>query len=1127
MRFFKRISLMLPMLLLALTSMSQVTTSTISGTVRNGTGAELEGATITATHTPTGTVYTAVSKKGGTFNLPGLRAGGPYTVKVEYVGLKTETVQDINLSLGDVYTMTPVLADATQSLTEVVVLSQRAKTATDKTGASTAIGQRQLTTLPTINRSLTDFTRLTPQGGASFNTAQSNSVGGRDGRFNNVTVDGANLNNNFGLSTDPLPGGGNQPISLDAIEQVSVSIAPVDVRQSNFTGGNIAAVTKSGTNSFKGSFYTYYKDQSFVGTQVKDVQLAALAATKTNIIGGTIGGPIIKNKLFFFLNYEYEKKLNPPGTSYSPTGGTGTGNISTVKIDSLAKLSNYLKSTYNYETGVYDNFPNFNSKNHKLLGRIDWNISNAHKLTLKYNELVSNNDVSLNSTSVPNSATGGPNTWTSQARFGANAMSFANSNYGFLDAVKSAALELNSNISNKFANQLIATYTHISATRTSPSSLFPFIDIIGDATKSGLAATYAGGARSNYMSVGYEPYSYNNDVQNKIFNITDNFTYYAGKHALTFGVSYEYQSVGNMFMPASQSYYTYGSLAEFMNPTAHPIAFATTFSRVPGKDAVYSAEMKIGQGSLYFQDEYTVSSKLKLTYGVRIDKPFYPEQPIENPSITALTFPDRNGKPTNYNTGMWPKATLYWSPRVGARWDIRGDKSEILRGSIGLYTGKLPFVYLTNMPTNSGMYQVIGLANASQLNSITFNPDPKAWQSLFAAPAPAPNSGGFVLIDPNYKYPQIFRTNLGYDRQLGKGWSFSSDFLISKDVNPVIMRNANETTPTGTVNLGGSSRPSFSANSNTARRLYSTYANAIVLENALKSGYALSITAQLEKRFSNGLYGSLAYTYSDASDLTANPGSTASSTWSGNPTSGTQNTQEFAPSAFVAPHRIVAFLSYRKEYLKHLASTFSLIYEGASQGRFSYIYGAAGGTAPTGFSNIADVNYDGNSSDLMYIPRNPSEITFTPLVVGTRTYSAQEQSDAFFRYMQQDKYLRSHAGQVAQRNGVQQPFYSKLDFRFLQEIFTNIGSRRNTLQLSFDCLNFLNLLNKSWGIRDFFVVNNPLRATKNATTGEVRYQMATYTPNGTTTPVLVDKTYIDNISTTSTYSIQIGLQYKF
>jgi hypothetical protein len=1098
--------------------MSQVTNSSITGTIKGVKNEMLEGATVTAIHQPSGTKYVTVSKKGGVFTLPGMRTGGPYQVTLSYVGYKPQIIDGFSLNLGEPYNINAEM-QLSSDLTSVTVLAVK-KRGADKTGVATIVGSREINSLPTISRSITDFTRLTPQ-------ANGNSFAGRDGRFNNVTVDGANLNNNFGLSTDPLPGGGNQPISLDAIEQVSVAIAPIDVRQSNFTGANVAAITKSGTNTLKGSIYTLYKDQSYTGTKVGVFELPALATTKSQISGGTVGGAIIKNKLFFFVNAEWEKKTNPPGTSYTPTGGSGGGNVSSVRVDSLKKLSDYLQSTYGYATGAYDNFPNFHSQNHKYLVKLDWNISNVHKLTLKYNELVSNNDVALNSSSVPNSATSGANSWTSQARFGPNAMSFANSNYGFLDVVRSIAVELNSNFSSSLSNQFIATYTKIQDTRTTPSALFPFVDIIGDATKSGLAATYAGGAKSNYMSFGTEPYSNNNDVLNKIYNVTDNLTYYAGKHTITAGVAYEYQSVGNMFMPASQSYYTYGSLADFMNPAAHPIAYALTYSRVPGVDAVYSAQMKIAQGSLYAQDEFNVSPRFKLTYGVRLDLPMYPEQPLENPAITALTFNDKDGNPAHYSTGMWPKATVYVSPRVGFRWDTYGDRSLVFHGSTGIYTGKLPFVYFTNMPTNSGMYQVSALATAAQLSSITFNADPNAYQSIFTTPAPVPNSAGFVLLDPNYKFPQVFRTNLGFDKKLGMGWTLTMDAIYTSDLNATVMRNANEATPTGTVNLGGSTRPSFSANTTATRRVYNAYANAIVLENTKGGGAAFSFTTQLSKAFTNGFYGSIAYTYTSAVDLTANPGSTASSTWSGNPTSGTQNTKELSNSAFIVPHRIVASLSYRTEYLKHLASTFSLFYEGAIQGTLSYVYGAASGTAPSGFANTADVNYDGNSSDLMYIPKNPGEITFTPLTVGSTTYSADQQRTAFFNFIAQDRYLSKHMGEVAKRNGAKLPFYHRVDFRFLQDVFTNIGSRKNTVQFSFDCLNVLNLISKNLGVKDFFVVNNPLRATKNATTGEVRYQLATYTPNGATTPQLVDHTTIESLSTSSTYSFQVGLRYIF
>ncbi|HVZ24854.1 MAG TPA: carboxypeptidase-like regulatory domain-containing protein, partial [Sediminibacterium sp.] len=346
MRIVKRIAWMLPVLFWAVTSMGQVTTSSISGTVKTSDGSPLEGATITATHTPSGTVYTTVSKKSGVFTIPGMRIGGPYVVKIDYVGLKSETFQDINLALGEPYSVNAVLADATKNLTEVVVLSQQRKSGIDKNNATTVINQRLLTTLPTISRSLSDFTRLTPQ-------SNGNSFAGRDGRYNNVTVDGANLNNNFGLSTDPLPGGGANPISLDAIQEVAVSIAPYDVRQGQFTGANIAAVTKSGTNRFQGTAYTFYRDQSFNGRNVGDYKLPAPASSYNKIYGGSFGGPIIKNKLFFFVNGEYETR-SAVLSYYIPAGGTGTGNTSSVPIGDLKTVSDYLKSKYNYDPGAYD-----------------------------------------------------------------------------------------------------------------------------------------------------------------------------------------------------------------------------------------------------------------------------------------------------------------------------------------------------------------------------------------------------------------------------------------------------------------------------------------------------------------------------------------------------------------------------------------------------------------------------------------------------------------------------------------------------------------------------------------------------------------------------------------------------
>jgi outer membrane receptor protein involved in Fe transport len=1086
---------------------AQVTTSSISGTVKSDKGEVLEGATIKATHTPSGSVYTTVSKKGGTFTLPNLRIGGPYTIQVESVGHKPQTVQDVNLALGEPFNLNIVLNNDAKELGAVVVVSNRGRNVEkDKTGASTNINSRMITTLPTISRSITDFTRLTPQ-------ANGNSFGGRDGRYNNVQVDGANLNNNFGLSTDPLPGGGSNPISLDAIEEISVNIAPYDVRQANFTGAGISAVTKSGTNVFKGTVYGYYRDQSFIGTRVTSTKLPTLADSYNKTYGGSVGGPIIKNKLFFFVNGEYEER-SAFLSYYTPTGGSGTGNVSAVPVDSLKKLANYLNTKYNYDPGAYDNFASgVPVKNHKYLGKLDWNISKSHKLTLKFSDFLST------STSLP-SQSGGINGASSQSgivvygpKFSNTAMAFQGTTYTSLDKVRSGSFELNSNFHGKFSNQLLATITKISTTKDHPGAQFPFVDILG----------FTPGSKNNYLSFGNEPFNGNyNVVVNDVYTVTDNFSYYAGKHTLTAGASYEYQKVGNGFMAGNQGYYVYGSLDDFLNNRA-PKLFSLTYSLIPGQDAVISASLKIGQLGGYIQDEINVTDKFKLTLGLRVDKPVYPEQPLGNKAIAALTLTDKNGNPASYSTDAWPKATPYWSPRAGFRWSIPEDKM-VIRGGTGLYTGRIPFVYLTNIPTGSGPYQFGTLVTPTtpgvSLNNFLFNPDPHAYNPFYNTSLPAsvfPTTGGtvvpsgaYALASKKFKFPQVWRTDLAVDKQLGNRWSLTIEGIYTKDVNAVYMFNANQAAPNTTITLGSTTRPAYT--NAAARKIVAASGNAIVLENTKKGG-AFSFTTQVTKGFSKGFYGSLAYTYTAAYDVTANPGSQATSVWSANATSTTQNATELAYSNFAVPHRIVGSLSYRFEYVKHLASTVSLFYEGAAQGSYTYQYNG-------------DINNDGNSADLMYIPKNPSEITFTAIPASGNNpgFTAQQQSDAFFKFVAQDKYLSKHQGGLTERNGVLYPFYHRVDMKFTQDIFTNFGHRKNTLQFTVDVNNALNMFNKDWGVKKFFIVNNPLKVV---TAGVANFQMATYLPAGATTQVLVDKTYINNNSTTSTWNMQLGLRYIF
>lgn len=1075
----------------------QVTTSSITGIVKDSNGEAVVGASVKATHEPSGTTYGTVTNVEGRLVIPNVRIGGPYSIEVSSVGSQTQRLTGINLKLGEPYILNVTLAESETQLQEIEVSADRTIDV-DRVGASTNVNSRQFSTLPTISRSLTDFTRLTPQ-------SNGNSFAGRDGRYNNIQVDGANLNNNFGLSNDALPGGGSSPISLDAYEEVTVNIAPYDVRQSGFTGAGINAVTKSGTNTFKGTAYTFFRNQDFLGTNVGSTDISSqIVDSKNNIYGFSLGGPIIKNKLFFFVNAEQEKGTRP-GISYAPTGGSGAGNTSATSVDSLAKLSNFLKSEYNYETGAYDNFPNFENENKKLLAKIDYNINENHRLTFKYSYFKSNNDQELNATSIPNGGgftpTGSSDNITRlpNTRFSNESMSFANSNYGFEDKVNTGTLELNSNFGGKASNQFLATITNINTVRTFNGPVFPTIDIFN-------------GDGENYITAGMDPYTNNNEVVNDIFSFTDNFTYYMGKHTLTAGVNYEYQKVGNMFMAASNGYYVYNSLNDFITKQA-PVYYAYTYSLVPGQKRVFSAELKIGQLGIYAQDEFSLNN-LKLTLGVRVDKPIYTEDPLENPAVSAMQFYDEEGNLTNYSTGNWPDSKFLWSPRLGLRWDALGDKTLIVRGGTGIFTGRIPFVYLTNMPTNSGMYQFGARINSStQLANIRFSSDPDAYASLFPTTAGTSAPSNLVFMDPNFKFPQVFRTNLAVDKSLGNGLTATFEALITKDINAVRMRNANSNpTTNGIIEEGGLTRPRYLASAD--RNLNSNITSAIVLDNTNK-GYSTALTLQLTKAFENGLYGSLAYTYTKSEEVTANPGSQASSVWNSNPNVGTSNAIELANSQYSIPHRVVANISYRHEYANHFASTLSLFYEGAHQGNYSFVLNG-------------DLNNDGNNAtDLMYIPRNIDEMNFqefTQQINGEDvTFTVEAQRQAFETFINNSPYLKKHRGEFAERNSALLPWFNRIDVRFLQDFFLTTGKKqtRHTFQLSVDVLNFPNLINKNWGIREIRVTNNPLRTSSIDAENRPIYRWTAI--NGE----LVTEPFQKLISTSSTWSMQVGLRYIF
>ncbi|MEF9985566.1 MAG: carboxypeptidase regulatory-like domain-containing protein [Bacteroidales bacterium] len=1029
---FKLFALTAMSLVVAIAAYAQVTTSSMSGKVTEANGAPVVGAAVVAIHTPSGSQYYSITDNSGNYRIQNMRIGGPYAIEVSLLGFGTNKYSGGNLRLGENFVHNVKLSEEAIALNEVIVSAGIVNPIlnSDKSGTSLNISEKELNALPTISRSITDFTRMTPQ-------ANGTSFAGRDGRMNTITIDGAAFNNNFGLSTNAMPGGSAQPISLDAIEQVSVNIAPFDIRQSQFTGASINAVTKSGDNMYKASVYTYLRPKSFTGEKVGDAIVSGAKEKQAQTYGARVGGPIIKDKLFFFVSGEYEKETSPSGAWEPSTDGKSNveSRISRTTVADLKTMSDFLKNTYKYDAGPYQNFKNFESSNYKILARVDWNINRNHKLTLRYNQVNNTSDALTNNNSAPSPRGDGRNS--------AQSIAFQNSWYGFENTVKSATAELNSTFGNRVSNKLLASYTAIKDTRTSPSDMFPFVDIYKDGKQ--------------YMAFGYELFSYNNEVKNNTFSISDVVSINLNKHTLTAGLSYDYMYFKNAYMREATSYYRYDSMEDFMTDKT-PNAFAVTYG-FAGTDAP-GVELGFGQAAIYVQDEWQVNKKFKLTYGIRGELPIYHNK-IEGP--TTVNNKPWTGEFGDYKMDLasWPKSKFQVSPRIGFNWDIRGDRSIQLRGGTGFFTGLLPFVWFTNQPNGSGTNQSpeIMISKSDDIEALRgkdghlFNPNYK--DLIKNNPTAFPQTPGIVAkgssfaeVDKDFKMPQVWRTNIAVDIELPWNLVFTLEYLYSKDINAVMQQDLNLKEPSKTF-VGADNRPYWTKDKN----YNPDVRNAMLLTNTSK-GYQNSITAQLTKNFTKGLSGMLAYTYTGAKDVSSNPGSTAASAWNSNTVTYNLNHPDYSYSNFAVPHRVVGNISYRIEYAKHLASTFSLYYSGSSQGRATYAY-----------SN--DMNFDGNASDLMYIPASKDEIKFIDMVNNKNevTMTAAQQADVFWEYVNENPYLKKHKGEYAERFGYVEPWYNRWDFKFLQDIYTNFGSnRRYTLQVSLDILNVGNLLCKDWGV---------------------------------------------------------------
>ena len=1026
-------------------SFSQVTTSSIKGVISDETNVGLPGANVIAVHTPTGTTYGAATNIDGRFNLVNLRVGGPYTITVSYVGYNDQSFSDVFLTLGKTENLALSLTPDSAQLDEVVltVNNTNGVFGSDRTGAETSVGRKELTTLPTISRSAADFTRLEP-------TASNGSFGGRNDQFNNFSLDGAIFNNPFGLDA-ATPGGQTnaQPISLDAIDQIQVSTAPYDVTQSGFTGASVNAVTKSGSNEFKGTVYGFYRNEDMTGSKIKgqDIFVPNLTQQQT---GFSVGGPIVKNKLFFFANYEQDERTDL-GQSWLPNTGSGAINESVVSESDLIAVQNAL-ANLGYNTGAYQGFTH-DSESSKGIFKLDWNVNDNNQLAVIYNWL----DASKDKPAHP-SALGvrGPSATTLQ---------FQNSGYQINNKLNSIQIELNSRFSDNISNKFQAGYTHFDDFRNPMSSPAP-------------AITIQNGAGQNYIIAGHEPFSINNVLDQKVFQFSNNMTISRANHTYTVGVSFEKFEFDNSFnlgayggtfgFPVGGDFRNFASVQEFLD-NAQPgglidglIQGANVTNQTNGSDGWALAETNVGQLAFYLQDEWDVNDNFKLTYGLRFDKPLFFDSADKAQEVIDVSFYQPEIPYVNPNTGevqlldstQMPSDDWLVSPRVGFNYDVKGDSTIQLRGGSGLFTGRFPFVWLGNQIGN-------------------------------------PNSYFYQMVDPDFKFPQVWRTNLGLDHKYDNGLIVSADLSYTKDINGAHVQNWGLTEPSGTL-VGVDNRPYYTD----ADKIN----NAYVFTNSDK-GRIWNASFKAQKTFDNGLYTMLAYSYLDSKDVNSIEAEITGDAFDFNPVVGNANSDMLSHSRYGDTHRIIGVASKKWNYgtNKKWSSTLSTFFEYSRGGRFSYTY-AGNINGDTSFQN----------NDLLYVP--------TSAEIQLMDFPVASEAVAFDNYIAQDDYLSGRRGQYAERYGAQAPWRGRWDVKFLQDYEIKISENKtNTIQFSIDVLNVGNLINSDWGLVQQPNNVSPIGVSVDPTTLVPSYS---FNPNQT-------ETFGYDSSLASRWQMQFGLRYIF
>ncbi len=986
------------------------TTSGINGQVLDQNGEPVIGATVIAVNTETGARYGNITDVSGYYRIPNMKVGGPYEVTASFVGFSDFKKSDVYLTLGQTFNLDVSLSEGVEELAELIITAGGLIDG-NRTGAETTVSSRELNSLPNASRTIQDFTRLTPQ--AALTGGGGISIAGQNNRYNSIFIDGATSNDVFGLAANGQNGGqvaGLSLISIDALEQISVQVAPYDVTLGGFSGGGISAVTRSGTNEFEGSAYYFVRNESLSGKTPKfisepaDIERERLAEFTAKTYGMRLGGPIIKDKLFFFFNAEIQNDETPSPFSFE----SYTGTLSQADVDNFVSTLNGL----GYNPGSYENTV-AKLEAQKFLIKLDWNINETHKLSVRHSY---NNGENFS----PSSSS------TTRIRF-------ANSGIFFPSVTNSSALELSSNF-NDMSNKLILGYTTVNDNRDPLGDPFPYIDITaGD------------------IEAGSEQFSTGNLLEQKIFTITDNFTLYKGKHTFTIGTHNEFYNMNNVFIRQNFGSYRYNTVADFIADVNGGSGLAFQYDRsyslvddVTGDATAAAAAFKATQLGFYVQDEFQVSSKLKLTAGLRIDIPMFNDDPVDDgyfndtaaPLIEAAGY-DLKGAVA----GQAPDAQLLFSPRFGFNYDVNGDQTTQIRGGIGVFTSRIPFVWPGAMFNNNGAT----VGGFREFSGIDFEADPFDQPTItdFGGTDDIPQ-GQMDLFAADFKFPQVLRMSAALDQVLPGGIIGSFEAMFTKNINAIFYENVNLAKPDEAFQGTPDNRRRY-----TNSRIDGSY-SAIYLGSNTNEGYTYNLSASFTKPFDNGLTANVSYNYGDAYAIFEGTSSQNSSQWRGVYSVNGRNHAPLGRSDFSVGSRILASVSYKKEYLDNMATTVSLFYNGQSGSPFSYTY------------NSGLTGEDSRERALIFIPASRNDIVFADAA------TADAQWEALDAYIENDKYLSENRGEFAEKNEARLPFSSIMDFRLLQDFYITMGNgKKNTLQFSFDIYNVGNLINGDWGKRYF------------------------------------------------------------